>query len=30
MLTETIVVNNSLSIEEKYVELNKQLKDIIK
>jgi L-methionine (R)-S-oxide reductase len=28
-LTETIVINNSLSKEEKYIELNKQLKNLL-
>jgi L-methionine (R)-S-oxide reductase len=28
-LTETIVVNNSLSAKEKYIELNKQLKNLL-
>ena len=28
-MTETIVINNSLSKEEKYIELNKQLKNLL-
>ena len=28
-MTETIVVNNSLSVKEKYIELNKQLKNLL-